>query len=144
MHRIANRLSSEQRSAGANLAQENAHQANYGIGLKFGGKAKKPLKGSTHNTAKRKKLSRLLASAKGCYVCGKDHRARQAHSSKEILDAIERIKRENPSALFSIDDIADIQHALVSSIPEDIGGHTDDSDSDSDSEEDQVPLCFAQ
>lgn len=114
MHRIANRLSSEP-SAGENVAQDDDDQAHYGIGMKFGGKAQRTLKGSKHQFS-RKNLSKLLASAKGCYVCGRNHRARQAHSSQEILKTIERIKRENPTALFSVDEVIDVQYAMVSTM----------------------------
>ena len=113
MHRIANRLSAEPKSAGANVAQEDEDHDNYGIGMKFGGNARRSLKKPYHRSSKTK-LSKLLASKKGCYVCGRDHRARQAHSLKEVLSAIERIKQENPSVLFSVDEVIDMQYAIVS------------------------------
>lgn len=127
MHRIANRLSSEPKSAGANVTVEEVDQANYGIGMKFGGKARKSLKGSTYKSPKRN-LSKLLASQKGCYVCGRDHRARQSHTPREILEAIERIKRENPSALFSVDDVMDMQFAMVSTLPDNDDDQGDESE----------------
>ena len=131
MHRIENRLSAEPKSAGAHFANDSGHQANYGLGMKFGGKAQRRLKGGNAKNSKRK-LSKLLASAKGCYVCGGSHRARQAHSPKEIVEAIERIKRENPTALFSIDDVTDIQYALTALQSDgDVSDQTTDSDADS-------------
>ena len=117
MHHMANRLSSEPNSAGANFLAEDFDEANYGIGIKFGGKARKALKVSAHETQKRK-LEKLLASQNGCYVCGGDHMARQCHTPQEILEANERIKRKNPSALFSVDEVIDMQFALVSKMPE--------------------------
>lgn len=136
MHRIANRLSTEPRSAGANFACDNEDLVNYGLGRKFGGKAQKHLKG-TNPRSSRKKLSRLLASAKGCYVCGGAHRARQAHNPEEIIEAIERIKRENPSVLFSIDDVIDMQYARA--VIQSGNGESDqNTDSDEDCEADTV------
>ena len=54
MHRFANRLSAEPRSAGANIAMEGDDQAKYGLGMKYGGKARKTLKGSNHQSSRKK------------------------------------------------------------------------------------------
>ena len=100
MQRIAALLSSEPRSAGAHLAQDDFDEVHYGMGRKSGGRAKKSLRPSQF---KSKRSKHPLASVKGCWVCGKDHSAREKNHRSEILDALKRIKGEKSSALYTAD-----------------------------------------
>ncbi len=76
---------------------------NYTTGYKFGGNARKHFKGSQrHNRS----VSKWLAGHKGCFVCRKDHRARDHHTRPEVSDAINALKKKYPHALVTIDDFA--------------------------------------
>jgi len=97
---------------------EDYDQANYGLGKRFGGNARKQLKGNSSRNVRR--LSRKqLASVKGCWVCKKDHRARDHHSSEEILAALKQIKADRPTVLFTTDDVSEIEQALLASFADD-------------------------
>lgn len=99
--------------------------------MKVGGKAKRELKGSKQKKS-RKNLSRLLASAKGYCVCGRDHRARQALSPKEILNAIEPIKSDNPTVLFSVDEVIVMKYVMASTIESKDDDHNEQPETDLD------------
>ena len=73
MQRIVALFSSEPSSAGAHLAEDDFDEVHYGMGRRFSDHAKKSLRSSNF---KKKRIKHRLASIKGCWVCGKDHRAR--------------------------------------------------------------------
>lgn len=100
MQRIAARLSSEPRSAGANIVYSNPEEINYSIGRSYGGQAQKHLKGYGQRK-KSSSLSRKLASVSGCWVCKRQHRARDNHTQQEVMEAVNRIKRSQPDATFN-------------------------------------------
>lgn len=124
MQRIATLLSSEPKSAGANCIHEDRDEINYGLGNRYGGQARKSLKGSSFKRNKNNSRT-SLASIKGCWVCGKPHRARDHHPSEDVIKALNDIKKKKPSVLFTVEDIDEIQ-AVYMSISDDV-----DSDSDS-------------
>jgi hypothetical protein len=89
--RIGNRLSDASGSAGSVIrsffADEGVDAANYGIGRKFGGDARKL---RLPYGVKRRGLRK-----EGCWVCGNhDHRARERHSPDEVRKAIEKHKSD--------------------------------------------------
>ena len=73
MQRIATLLSSEPRSAGAYFNQNDAEDAFDGFGKRYGGDARRRAKAFRH---KGSTLKKKLATVKGCWVCGRSHRAR--------------------------------------------------------------------
>jgi len=133
MQRIATLLSSEPRSAGANCTWENMDEVHYGLGMRYGGNARKNLKGASARKDRRS-VRRVLASIKGCWVCKKKHRARDHHSSEEIITALNRIKKETPAVMFSVEDIDDIQSVYLSMHEEE----NDDDSASQESESDEV------
>ena len=134
MQRIATLLSSEPRSAGANFVNDHADGTNldevhYGLGKRFGGNAKKHLRGYS---SRHKKSSRAqkLASVKGCWVCGADHKARDHHNKNDILDALNRIKNQQSQALYSGEHVAEMVSVFLAYHNES-DGESSEGDSDS-------------
>ena len=135
MQRIAALLSSEPKSAGAHLAQDDVDEVHYGMGKTFGGHARKSLRPPY---IKKRKSRNPLASVKGCWVCGKDHRARGRHPRSEILKALKRIKAENPSALYTAEHISDMYAALADTLNEETSDETSDDGFDDEQVDDDV------
>ena len=75
-NRISTFLSNEAKSAGSFVTIIEEDSILYSTANRFGGDAKKNLKGSK----KSRSISKWLAAHKGCFVCKKDHRARQHHT----------------------------------------------------------------
>ena len=135
MQRIAAWLSSEPNSAGAHLAEDDFDEVHYGMGKRFGGHAKKSLRSSK---LKKKKSIHRLASIKGCWVCGKDHRARDRHQRSEILDALKRIKNENASALYTAEHVSVMYAALADKLGTNASDDSSDNSSDKEQDDDNV------
>lgn len=110
MQRVAARLSYEPRSAGVNTTT-TSDDALYSLERKYGGDARRQFKGYT-KTKKKTNLSRKLAAAKGCWVCQGQHHARNNHSTNDIIEAIERIKKA-PSTVYSTELLGDYEWALI-------------------------------
>lgn len=128
MQRIAARLSSEPRSAGVNnVLSDSEDELNYSIGSRYGGKARKHLKGYK-SRKKKSSLSRKLASISVCWVFKGQHRARDNHSQKEVMEAVNRIKETKPDSTFTCTVLSDVEWAL-----------TCESDS-SESEDDEITV----
>ena len=67
--------------------QENHDEAFYGIGRRYMGKA------SQRQKRPRRSRDRFkLSAVEGCWVCGKNHNARQNHSKEEVDKAVNRLK----------------------------------------------------
>lgn len=47
-----------------------------------------------------------MCAVKGCFVCGKDHLARQLHARSEITEAIEKLKAQHYTSLLSAEILA--------------------------------------
>lgn len=47
-----------------------------------------------------------MRDVKGCFVCSKDHLDCERHGSEEISEAIERVNAKQPTAVFTIEDLA--------------------------------------
>lgn len=67
----------------------------------------------------RKLSSKLIKGIRGCYVCGKNHKARTQHSTQEIRQAIEKLNINNPTAIITVEDFAFISSELVENEKED-------------------------
>ena len=129
MQRIAARLSNEPRSAGINnIYSDSDHDINYSLRSRYGGKARKHLKSYKYRK-KRSSLSTKLAAVPGCWVCKKQHRARDNHSQNEVMEAVNRIKKTKPDSTFNCNMLSDVEWALTY--------ETDSSDSDEDILKDQ-------
>ena len=116
--RIATFLSSEAGSAGSNAffnCDTAFNEALYSLGSKYGGEAKRNLKGYQKGNRKgaAKISSKWFAGVKGCYVCGKNHMARTRHSRDEIMAAIKKLKEKHSKALLSVEDLAMITDDLL-------------------------------
>ena len=46
-----------------------------------------------------------MRGVKGCFVCGKDHRANDRHPRTEVSAAIQKLKEKHPEALITIGDL---------------------------------------
>lgn len=46
---------------------------------------------------------------KGCFVCGRDHKAKDKHKRGEVIEAIKRLKEKHHMALLTITDLDAIQ-----------------------------------
>ena len=86
--RIAPLLSHEQGSASSFIPTEDS--VNFHSARRFGGEAQRSLRRSFKQSAKRNQGSRKV---RGCWCCGKDHYARDYHSSREIKEALYRHKK---------------------------------------------------
>lgn len=42
---------------------------------------------------------------KGCFVCGKDHRANEKHEREEVSAGIKRLKEEHITAMLTVADL---------------------------------------
>lgn len=51
---------------------------------------------------------------KGCYVCGRDHRASTRHSRSGVQEVIRRFKQRNLKAMITVEDLAFIPGDLCS------------------------------
>jgi hypothetical protein len=104
--RIASLLEDAPGSAGANISvqDDDKASANYGLGQRFSGDARRKFSGS--NARQRGKEKTSIARIKGCWVCGKDHRARSHHSKKDIEEALENHKKLG--AFVSAEDVVDV------------------------------------
>ena len=126
-NRISTFLSSEPRSAGAFAIRSNEDLLTmYSAENRFGGDAKKNFKGSK----KSRSISKWLAGHKGCFVCKKNHRARQHHSHQEVSAAIEKIKKRYPAVLFTIEDIALLANEQANDDEDDVSITFSDSEDD--------------
>lgn len=47
-----------------------------------------------------------MRGVKGCFVCGRDHRAKTRHPREEVTAAINRLKSKHPTAWLTVDDLA--------------------------------------
>jgi len=140
MNRIATFLSSDPRSARAFMVTQKPSGVHYSIGKKYGGSAKRNLRGGGSSSGKyRMKLSpKWLAGAKGCYVCGQNHSARTRHSQEEVRAALEKLRRNHSSAMVSVEDLALIVENLTVQEEVDDGDDGDDvilSESEEESED---------
>jgi hypothetical protein len=91
--RIASLLEDSPGSAGAHLVSEKAFvsEANYGLGQRYRGDARRRFSGESGR--KEKTSKRPISQIKGCWVCGKDHRARSHHTQQEIQVALQKHKK---------------------------------------------------
>ena len=140
MQRIATLLSSEPRSAGAYFNQNDAEDAFYGFGKRYGGDARRRAKAFRH---KGSTLKKKLATVKGCWVCGRSHRARGYHSPQDIIQAVNRIKNQKPTRTFTAEEVNTIQEAYAALIDDD-GGGSDESGNSGDSSEGNEEVNFVQ
>lgn len=82
----------------------------------YGGNARKTIKGSKQRLSKNNApriSSRWLAGQRGCWVCGKSHKARERHSEEEIIDAMSKLREKHSNAMFTISDLALISDDLT-------------------------------
>ena len=136
--RVATFLSKEKGSAGAyfNFEEHGIDDALYSLGNKFGGEAKKSLKGrgKRGRQASRKLSSKWLAGIKGCWVCGQGHLARFKHTREEVSKALDRLREKHPSAMLTVEDVALITESLFQdnkdSDTEVMAVYSDDDDDD--------------
>jgi len=132
INRIATFLSSEPGSAASFIVTHDVH---YTTGQKYGGKAQRALKPAGNRT---RSISRWLAQQKGCFVCKKNHRARDYHSRQEVSHAIEKLKKKYPSALITIEDLSMVVQDLIEDNEIDAEATDDEDDEESDIEVDDV------
>lgn len=134
INRIATFLADAPRSAeNFQSSIENDFSALNGLGTCFGGEARR--RQYRNNFKQRKISSNWIKGVKGCFVCGKNHKARTRHSTQEIRKAIEGLKQKNPSATISLDDLSYISNELCENENEsedylvyDSGDENNDSD----------------
>ncbi len=133
--RIAALLSSHLRVDGENNRDIENSEAYYGLGRRFMGSAERSVKGfgSGHQKGSSFSGRRKLPKVKGCWVCGKSHRARDFHEKSDIDTAIQKLKSNG--AYVTISD------ALEVFVAETIDESSDDEEYElSDNEE---PQAFA-
>lgn len=121
IHRISNRLSDKPHSAGASGAHAIAMtcdgrdgEAMYSLGTQFGGEAqkeKRPYRATRAKQAQERRRpirqlrSEWMRGVRGCFVCGRDHRANDRNRREEVSQAIRKLKEKHPSALITIEDL---------------------------------------
>lgn len=126
VNRIANQLSDKPKTVGSTATfltepeEQDDDETFYSLGKTYGGDAQRPVtkswekvnyhrrKGQTQGGRKNeKRLSPYwMRGIKGCFVCGKDHRANTRHPREEVIEAINRLKRKHPRALTTVADIS--------------------------------------
>lgn len=94
----------------------------YSLKRTYGGVSRRQLKTSWKNTHPKRRNddsgsrkgrrldSRWLRNVRGCFVCGKLHRANEKDPRHEVTAAIRRLKANHPSALLTISDLETIQN----------------------------------
>ncbi len=122
-NRIATFLSSEKHSAGSFIASNGVDGANFSTGHKFGGRARKNLKGFNKG---RRSFSKWLAAHKGYFLCRKDHRARDHHSPAEVKEAVNKLKLKYPRAMVTMDDLAMVVGEITDMVDTTSGSDEDD------------------
>ena len=102
IQRVAALLSNEPRSAGAHFASDYGPEPEgfYGTSSRYGGEARRPLRWKGQNRRK--------AGSLKCWVCQKQHRARDHHSQTEIREAFDKRRKENPKSAMLVEDVSDI------------------------------------
>jgi Reverse transcriptase (RNA-dependent DNA polymerase) len=121
--RIAALLDDSPGSAGANFSETPDDNAYFGLGQRFKGKALRTFPGENGNRNGRSRKS--IARIKGCWVCGKSHRAKEHHNSEEIETALQKHKASG--AYVSAEHVVEIF-----SVDNGDGGGTESTDSGSD------------
>lgn len=58
------------------------------------------------NRDRRVVKSNWMRGVRGCFVCGRSHRANEHHPRDEVTAAINRLKARHPRALITVDDLA--------------------------------------
>lgn len=154
INRVANRLSTQKRTAGMTAAHlaEDAHDwddsdddmALYSLGQKYGGDAKRHLKSyvprrqncgqrqgsqstrphGNHGRPQLRLSSVWMRGVKGCLVCGQSQREKVRHTRDEVTAAINKLKEKLPSALITI---ADVVH-IVEQCNEEKGSTSNEND----------------
>lgn len=66
-----------------------------------------------------------MRGVKGCFVCGKDHRANTKHPRDEVTTAINGLKEKHPSSLFTIEEMYSVM-MMAQTDDEDYGSNEDD------------------
>ena len=61
----------------------------------------------------------MLKGKEGCWVCGENHKASEKHSPQEVKNAINKMSKEHPKALFTAEDLAYISNELTEEKEED-------------------------
>jgi hypothetical protein len=118
--RIAALLLSDPGSAGS--IREFSVEANYGLGRRFEGAARKTMSGTR---AKNHKNTWKGPRKKGCWVCGLDHFARDHHTSDEITTALKTLKSDR--AFVSAESVSEIFCADKESSDDSIDDGADES-----------------
>jgi hypothetical protein len=86
--RIAALLEDAPGSAGANYMMDTDGDAYFGLGKRYKGNALRRFSGEGHRQQGRNQKS--VARIKGCWVCGKDHRAKEFRKPDEIDSALQK------------------------------------------------------
>jgi hypothetical protein len=121
--RIAALLDDSPGSAGSNFSETPDDSAYFGLGQRFKGKALRTFPGESGHRNGRSRKS--IAKIRGCWVCGKSHRAKEHHASEEIETALQKHKASG--AYVSAEHVVEIF-----AVDNDDGGGTDSTDSGSD------------
>ena len=122
INRIASQLSSDPKSAGAHFI-EDCDEANYVLGRRFGGQARRDIPRSGRKQREKSSLRKDLANVRGCWVCGNKHRAIDYHTRKQVLDAVNKFRNSKRASAFNAQHLDDFEWAL----------YNDNSESDSSS-----------
>ena len=97
--RIASLLSSAPGSASEFSNGISQDEVNVGIDHRFHGEAVKHPRGHSSRYRNRGGTSSKFSKVKGCWVCGKNHKARDHHPHSEIRKALEELKSKNAYVL---------------------------------------------
>ena len=135
-NRITTFLSDEPGSAASFKERLSESEAMYSLGMKYGGEAESINSRHGKKNYERRLSSKWIKGIKGCYVCGKNHRAATRHSPQQVREAIRKLKHEHPSALLSVEDMVYISEELIVD-------KEDKSESDDDKFEDNEENYYA-
>ena len=97
-------------------------EVRYHSSRRFGGDARQSFRNKRGNS-KRKPSLRAI---KGCYVCRKDHFARDKHSPMEIREAIEKLRKEG-TVYVAIEELAGVDDVRACVNDDDSDGNVTDS-----------------
>lgn len=159
INRIAVQLSDRKKSAAVAAAclVQGLNEVFYSLDKSYHGEARrqtmKPYKhsgrktygGNSQGGNGRRINSNWMRGVKGCFVCGKDHRANKKHPRDEFTLAINRLKAKHPSALLTIEDMHSV--IMMAQTDDENDGSNEDDDAnamwlESDDDDEKSDLAY--
>lgn len=83
--------------------------------------------------------SRMDPGAKGCFVCGKDHRDNTCHSREEVTAAVKKLMEKHPKAFLTVEDLSAVVNMPLEDSPSEEQDADDFAEWANDEDDDENP-----